>query len=82
MSLALLKQLEAAAQAEPTVFQQHPDAAIFTSFPGLLHHIQAPASFFSCKALGRRVATVSPKSHSMSEAVSLMTGATTGVVGG
>jgi transposase len=41
-ALALLKQLEAAAQAEDelaeatrTVFQQHPDAAIFTSFPGL-----------------------------------------------
>jgi transposase len=38
----LLKQLEAAAQAEAElaeatriVFQQHPDAAIFTSFPGL-----------------------------------------------
>ncbi len=41
-SLALLKQLEAAAQAaddlaEATrlVFQQHPQVAIFTSFPGL-----------------------------------------------
>jgi transposase len=41
-ALALLMQLEAAAQAEAElaeatriVFQQHPDAAIFTSFPGL-----------------------------------------------
>ena len=41
-ALALLKQLEAAAQAaedlaEATrlVFQQHPQMAIFTSFPGL-----------------------------------------------
>ena len=41
-ALALLKQLEAAAQAEHDlaettrmVFQQHPDAAILTSFPGL-----------------------------------------------
>jgi transposase len=41
-ALALLRQLEAAAQAEDelaeatrTIFQQHPDAAIVTSFPGL-----------------------------------------------
>jgi hypothetical protein len=46
------------------------------------HHSIPAADRIYIMRPGRRVATVTPKSHSMSGAMSQMTGATTGVVGG
>ena len=43
-------------------------------------HVFEVADRIHVQRLGRRVATISPKTHSMSEAVAIMTGASAGDV--